>query len=442
MAKCSYEKLNLTLVLNLKKKIEDLKKSEENLKKQKLFIESVIENIPDMIFVKDAKHFRFEEMNKAGEVLLGLKKQDILGKDLLDKFSKSQADFFLSKDKEVIKSGKLLDISEEFIDTPKGVRILHTKKIPIFDEKHNPLYLLGISEDITERKRAEEKIRESENKFKTIFENARDGILAVDAEIKKFVFANLEICKLTGYTEKELLQLNIADIHPKKDLPYVIDQFTKQMQGKISLAKDMPILRKDKNVIYCDINASGININGRGLLVGFFRNVTEKKKAEEKIKESESRYKTLFDLSSDAIMTLAAPDWRFTSGNLAALKMFNAKDEQDFISKGPGEVSPKYQPSGQLSSVKAKKMIMKAMKTGSNFFEWTHKRIKGEDFPATVLLSRIELNGKKLLQATVRDVSKLKKAEQKLLLQKEKTRIEIERYKKQIKMLKRKRKCK
>jgi len=317
MAKKSYEKLNLTLINNLKKKIEDLKKSEENLKKQKLFIESVIENIPDMIFVKDAKHFRFEEMNKAGEVLLGLKKQDILGKDLLDKFSKSQADFFLSKDKEVIKSGKLLDISEEFIDTPKGVRILHTKKIPIFDEKHNPLYLLGISEDITERKRAEEKI-----------------------------------------------------------------------------------------------------------------------------KESESRYKTLFDLSSDAIMTLAAPDWRFTSGNLAALKMFNAKDEQDFISKGPGEVSPKYQPSGQLSSVKAKKMIMKAMKTGSNFFEWTHKRIKGEDFPATVLLSRIELNGKKLLQATVRDVSKLKKAEQKLLLQKEKTRIEIERYKKQIKMLKRKRKCK
>ena len=92
MAKKSYEKLNLTLINNLKKKIEDLKKSEENLKKQKLFIESVIENIPDMIFVKDAKHFRFEEMNKAGEVLLGLKKQDILGKDLLDKFSKSQAD--------------------------------------------------------------------------------------------------------------------------------------------------------------------------------------------------------------------------------------------------------------------------------------------------------------------------------------------------------------
>ncbi len=77
-------------------------------------------------------------------------------------------------------------------------------------------------------------------------------------------------------------------------------------------------------------------------------------------------------------------------------------------------MSPKTQPDGQLSADKAKQMIMKAMKEGSNFFEWTHMRYRGEDFPATVLLTRIERDGKQFLQATVRDITEQKKSEEKL----------------------------
>ncbi|MDO9578021.1 MAG: PAS domain S-box protein [Candidatus Cloacimonadales bacterium] len=130
--------------------------------------------------------------------------------------------------------------------------------------------------------------------------------------------------------------------------------------------------------------------------------------------ESDKKYRTLFKSSRDAIMMLAPPDWFFIAGNRSTLKMFRAKDEQEFISKEPWKLSPEYQPDGQLSSVKAKAMIEKAMKTGSHFFEWTHSRITGEDFPATVLLTRIKLEGKQLLQATVRDISKQKKTEEEL----------------------------
>jgi PAS domain S-box-containing protein len=132
------------------------------------------------------------------------------------------------------------------------------------------------------------------------------------------------------------------------------------------------------------------------------------------IEESEKRYRMLFESSRDAIMTLAPPSWRFTSGNAATVRMFRTKDEKTFVSLGPWEVSPKYQPDGQLSALKAKKMIMKAMKDGSNFFEWTHKKLGGKDFPATVLLTRVEIEGKKLLQATVRDITDEKKAEETL----------------------------
>lgn len=132
------------------------------------------------------------------------------------------------------------------------------------------------------------------------------------------------------------------------------------------------------------------------------------------LRESEEKFKVLYESSQDAIMMLAPPTWLFTAGNQATIKMFHAKNEKDFISRDPWELSPKFQPDGQLSSEKAKKMIRKTMKTGSHFFEWTHNRIKGENFPATVLLTRIELKDKQLLQATVRDVTKSKKIEEEL----------------------------
>jgi PAS domain S-box-containing protein len=135
---------------------------------------------------------------------------------------------------------------------------------------------------------------------------------------------------------------------------------------------------------------------------------------EAKLQESEKKYRTLFESSSDAIMMLAPPNWLYTAGNPSTIRMFKAKDEKEFVSKDPWELSPEYQPDGQLSSEKAKKMIEKAMKTGSHFFEWTHKRLDGKDFPATVLLTRIELEGDNLLQATVRDITERKHAEEEL----------------------------
>ena len=120
--------------------------------------------------------------------------------------------------------------------------------------------------------------------------------------------------------------------------------------------------------------------------------------------EKSNSYKLLYETSNDAIMTLRPPEWNFTAGNAAALKMFNFKDEKQFANLSPMYLSPEKQPDGQLSSVKAKKMIEKAMKEGNNFFEWTHKRYKGKDFNANVLLSRIKEDGKIYLQATVRKI--------------------------------------
>jgi PAS domain S-box-containing protein len=121
------------------------------------FLDSLIENIPNMIFVKDAEDLSFVRINKTGEDLLGFMRQELVGKNDYDFFPKAEADFFTSKDRSVLSEGKFVDILEEPIQTKfKGKRFLHTKKIPLVDEHGKPRYLLGISEDITERKVAEE----------------------------------------------------------------------------------------------------------------------------------------------------------------------------------------------------------------------------------------------------------------------------------------------
>lgn len=128
---------------------------EEELRQSQHFLDSVVENIPNMIFVKSAKDLRFVRFNKAGEELLGYTQKQLMGKNDYDFFPKEEADFFTMKDRQVLEHKTVLDIPEESIQTPKGIRYLHTKKIPIFDKNGQAKYLLGISEDITDRKEAE-----------------------------------------------------------------------------------------------------------------------------------------------------------------------------------------------------------------------------------------------------------------------------------------------
>ena len=129
---------------------------------------------------------------------------------------------------------------------------------------------------------------------------------------------------------------------------------------------------------------------------------------------SDARYRNFFESSRDAIMTLEPPSWRFTTGNPAAIEMFKAKNKDEFVSCEPWKLSPERQPDGRASDEKAKEMIAKALRDGSNFFEWTHKRINGEEFLVSVLLSRVEQDEKAFLLATVRDITEQKKAEEAL----------------------------
>lgn len=135
------------------------KQAEAELLKVKSFLDTIIEAIPHMIFMKDAKELRFVKFNKAGEDLTGYPRQEMIGKNDYNFFPKEQADFFTEKDRIVLNGQVLLDIPEEAIQTAtRGVRWLHTKKVPLLDAEGTPQFLLGVSEDITEKREVQKKV--------------------------------------------------------------------------------------------------------------------------------------------------------------------------------------------------------------------------------------------------------------------------------------------
>jgi PAS domain S-box-containing protein len=151
-----------------------LSEVERELADVSTYLHAIVENIPDMIFVKDAASHAFRRFNRAGEELLGFTRGELLGKTDHDFYPKEQADFFHEKDEQTFRDRTIVDIPMEPIQTKhRGERLLHTRKIPIYDERGKPLYLLGISEDVTERVKAEQVVRE----LADVVRNLRDAVV-------------------------------------------------------------------------------------------------------------------------------------------------------------------------------------------------------------------------------------------------------------------------
>jgi PAS domain S-box-containing protein len=117
-------------------------------------LKAIVDTLPDMIWVKDAIDLRFVLVNKGAEDLLGVSREKLVGKSDYDLFSPEQADALVTRDRELLAGGSVVDVHEETINTPNGVRTLHVKRFVIVEEG-KPRYILGIAQDITDRKTRE-----------------------------------------------------------------------------------------------------------------------------------------------------------------------------------------------------------------------------------------------------------------------------------------------
>ena len=174
--------------ISLTKEIEERKRVEEETKNTNLFLDAILQNIPTMIFVKEAKELRFIQINKEEERLLGISRAEILGKTDYDIFPREQADYFTETDKKIIAGLKMSDIPEEKVSTKEGDRWLHTKKIPFYDAQGNPLYIIGISEDITELKQQQDQIKQFYTELEQKVKDRTEELLKSNKELEQFAY--------------------------------------------------------------------------------------------------------------------------------------------------------------------------------------------------------------------------------------------------------------
>ncbi|MDP2929265.1 MAG: PAS domain S-box protein, partial [Candidatus Omnitrophota bacterium] len=413
---------------------DERKKADEAIAAAKDYTENIIKSMFDTLVVINADG-KITSVNKATAVLLGYEEEELIGKPfgtiVAEEEEEEGIPFIGSRLKELMKAGFIKEYDMTY-KTKSGEMIPVSFSGAVMRDKDGELIgIVCIGRDLRERKKMEDMLQNEKNKLTAIFASAPVGMLLLDEETV-IVDASSAAAVMVLKDPAQIIQqragggLNcIHSLENKKGCGFsiacpecplrkgILQVLTTGSSIRGAEIQLTLMINGQEHRPWLRISAEPILLGGRKHVVVAIDDITESKKTEEALRESEERYHALFVESRDAMMTLL-PGAGFLSGNPVAIRMFGCRDEKSFTSQSPASLSPKYQPDGVLSSDKAQEMIMLALEKGVNFFEWTHKRIDGTEFPATVLLSKVEKGGKAYLQATVRDITEHKRSEEAL----------------------------
>ncbi|GEM_PF-2324938 len=265
---------------------------ERELTEYRNFLETVIDTIPEPVFIKDTAH-RWVIINKSLCDFLGYRKEDMLMRSDYDLFPKEEADFFWQKDDEVFSSGKRIEIPEERITDINGAtHYLNTIKAPLRNNRGELTHLVGAIRDITIRKSFEERLRESEAKYRLIFENSPETIVLLDCE-GKVVEINRKGPELLGYSIEELLGLRLSDMPQLdgEDRAKAIEYFNATMRGDTVLPYELKFTNRDGHAVIGYVMGTPVH-DDSGKLIGdlvLISDITERKKVEEELRVNEQR---------------------------------------------------------------------------------------------------------------------------------------------------------
>ncbi len=240
-----------------------------------------------------------------------------------------------------------------------------------------------------------------------VFENISDGIIVADAETKRFVSVNPAICRMLGYDEAEMLELSVADIHPPTDLPKVIDAFKALSSGDTKQVVDIPMLCKDGRVFYADVHSSSVELAGETFLLGTFHDVTQRKRVELALWESEERYRALVMQSADCLL-LHDMESNILDVNPSSCKTYGYSREE-LLSMKVVDLDPDYVEREDGGDFWEKFEMNQPFR-----FEARQCKKDGTIFPVEVTITKILIGGKTLIMGLCRDITERKRAEEKI----------------------------
>ncbi len=264
--------------------ITERKMADEKLREVSLYTRGLIEASLDPL-VTISNEGKIMDVNEATELVTGMQRDHLIGSDFSDYFTEA----------EKAKEGYQQVFSKGFVrNYPLAIKHTSGKVTDVLYNAHVYKNVAGevqgvfaAARDITEHKQSLQALAESEGKFRSLFDNASDGILLADVTTKKYYMANKKMYNMLGYSLEEILNLPVIDLHPEMDIPWIMELFEKQAKGKNSLVENIPVKRKDGTVFYADINTSTIIIAGKSYNMGLYRDITERRRNEDMRRENE-----------------------------------------------------------------------------------------------------------------------------------------------------------
>ena len=287
--------------------ITDRKQAQSELRNTQEFLNAVLQNLPISVFIKDAVEQRFIYWNHASEELLGYSSDEVLGNNAADLFDTEQANYFQAQDLEVFATRKCVDTPEETIQLPhRGKRILHTKKVPLFDEAGAPKYIVGIAQDITESKRIETEL----SRLALVAQKTQNGVIIADPE-GCIEWVNEAFTLISGYTLAEIQRKKPGDVlQGVQTDPLTIAQMRSALATRQPLDREIYNYTKDGKGYWVALSIAPI-YQENGKLEGFIAvqtDVTDRKQTEEELRERESYYRCIVETASEGV-------WMFDSAS-------------------------------------------------------------------------------------------------------------------------------
>jgi PAS domain S-box-containing protein len=420
-----FRQYNEVLFDKLEKKMADLdganqklRVNEEALRRNEEFLDAIVENIPGILFVKETENLRYVRLNKAGEELLGINNRELIGRDDHDLFPKKQADFFTEKDREALEQGRPLDIPEESIRTRQlGDRILRTKKTPIVVRGGEARYLLGISEDITERKEAEEALVASQLRLSDAMDLALIVYWEVDVTTGEFIFNDPFYALYATSAQREggyrmaREEYGKRFIHPDDMWLFVETAERRRLSKELQLCYDVEhrVVRRDGEVRHI-LARIRVTKDAEGCITSYYganQDITDRKETEEALVRSEQKYRALLEHAPDAIM-IADGNGRFLEINRKAEELLGYTREE-LLGLEVSRVHPK---EGLEKAMNGFREIMEGKVNSVPDIKALRK--DGETVSVDITGAVIEYGGKRVVLGIVRDITGRKRAEEEI----------------------------
>ena len=282
--------------------ITERKRSEEELRVSQQIVEGILNAIPVRVFWKD-KNLVYLGCNEIFARDAGFaSSKDIIGKDDYQMGWRDQAESYRSDDRQVIESGCSKLLIEEPQTTPEGKTItLLTNKLPLRNSNGEISGLLGTYMDITDRKLAENQLRDSEMRYRRLFEAAKDGVLLLDAETGMVTDVNPFLIKLLDFSHEQFLNKAVWDLGFFKDVWANQAKFMELQQTGYVRYDDLPLETADGRKIHVEFVSNVYAVDHHKVIQCNVRDITEHKRTEAAIREQEEENRTILKTTMEGV---------------------------------------------------------------------------------------------------------------------------------------------